>query len=122
MTARGAPRALLLTLLTLMFTATPAHAQEGGVEFSQILLTIAIVLGLASSVYVFSLSSRMAGSAIATTLVLYGVGMLGVVISLLSVTWLKPFMGEFAGFAHDGFFIVGFILMVLGSRKVAGIL
>ena len=122
------PQRLLITTsrsfsaLSLLILPLPVLAQDGGIEFSQVLLTIAILLGLAASVYVFSLSSRMSGSAIGTALVLYGIGMLGVVVSLLSVTWLKGSMGDLAGMAHDGFFIVGFVLMVLGSRKVAGIL
>ncbi len=114
------PRVFFVALVGIY--STPAMAQQGAIEFSQILLSIAILLGLLASIYVFSLSSRMSGSIISTTLVLYGSGMLAVVISLLSVTWLKPIMGLAAGTAHDGFFIIGFILMVLGSRKLAGIL
>ena len=45
--------------------------------------------------------------------------MLSVVISLLSVTWLKETISIFAGAAHDLFFIIGFILMVVGSRKIS---
>lgn len=104
-----------------MFAAFPAFAQENVVskQFSQTLLTIAIVLGILASIYVFILAMRMGGGGIAATLLLYGAGMLSVVISLLSVTWLKEFMGGYAGIAHDTFFIVGFILMVFGSRKVS---
>ena len=52
---------------------------------------------------------------------LYGAGMLSVVTSLMSVTWLKSGLGSFAGLSHDLFFIIGFILMVFGSIRVAGI-
>lgn len=45
--------------------------------------------------------------------------MLSVVVSLLSVTWLKLFMGSFAPTAHDVFFIIGFILMLLGSERIS---
>lgn len=104
-----------------LMTAMPAFAQENAVseQFSQTLLTIAIVLGILASLYVFVLSLRMGGGAVAGTLLLYGFGMLSVVVSLLSVTWLKTTMGGYAGIAHDMFFIIGFILMVQGSRKVS---
>lgn len=107
---------------SLLAFSPVATAQDGGIQFSNLLLTIAISLGLIASAYVFSLSQRMAGSALSKALLLYGAGMLSVVISLLSVTWLKAFIGSNAGFAHDGFFIIGFVLMVFGCRKVAGIL
>ena len=97
-----------------------ALAQEtGGVKFSAVLLTIAILLGLCSCIYVFILSKRMKGSGIGSALSFYGFGMLSVVISLLSVTWLKAFLGAVAGWSHDGFFILGFLIMVFGSKKVA---
>jgi len=104
-----------------MFMTVPVFAQEAAVskQFSQTLLTIAIALGILASIYVFILSLRMGGGGIAGTLLLYGAGMLSVVVSLLSVTWLKDFMGGYAGIAHDMFFIIGFILMVFGSRKVS---
>ena len=109
-----------LSLLTLGCLANPAWAQaDGGLKFSAILLTIAILLGLIASLYVFTLSMRLAGGQIAGTLALYGLGMLGVVISLLSVTWMKPYLGPYAGTAHDLFFIVGFLVMVIGSSKLA---
>lgn len=110
-----------LFLFASLMAAFPVFAQEEAVskQFSQTLLTIAIVLGILASLYVFVLSSRMGGGAIAGTLLLYGAGMLSVVVSLLSVTWLKDFMAGYAGIAHDMFFIIGFILMVLGSRKVS---
>ena len=108
-------------LFSGLLTAFPAFAQEAAVskQFSQTLLTIAIVLGILASLYVFVLSMRMGGGGIASTLVLYGAGMLSVVISLLSVTWLKEYLGGIAGICHDSFFIIGFILMVFGSRKVS---
>lgn len=110
---------IMLLAATLM--PFPALAQEAAVskQFSQTLLTIAIILGILASLYVFILAMRMGGGAIAGTLLLYGVGMLSVVVSLLSVTWLKETMGGFAGISHDSFFIIGFILMVIGSRKVS---
>ena len=111
-----------LVTASLLLIPSIARAQDGGIQFSQLLLTIAILLGIAASVYVFTLSNRMSGSAIGTALILFGAGMLGVVVSLLSVTWLKPVMSGYAGAAHDLFFIIGFVLMVLGSRKVAGLL
>ena len=70
-----------------MLLAMPVFAQESSVNFSQVLLTIAILLGIVASVYVFSLSSKMGTGGISTALFLYGIGMLSVVISLLSVTW-----------------------------------
>lgn len=98
----------------------PVWAQDdGGIKFSAILLTIAISLGIIASVYVFILSLRLAGGQIAGTLALYGLGMLSVVVSLLSVTWLKPYLGPYAGTAHDLFFIIGFLIMVIGSSKLA---
>ena len=102
----------------------PAFAQGAAVskEFSQTLLTIAIILGVLASLYVFVLSLKLGGGVIASALLLYGAGMLAVVISLLSVTWLKEVMGSYAGVSHDSFFIIGFILMVIGSRKVAKII
>ena len=102
----------------------PVFAQEAAVseQFSQTLLTIAIILGILASLYVFVLSLRLGGGAIASALLLYGAGMLSVVISLLSVTWLKQFAGGYAGICHDMFFIIGFILMVIGSRKVATVI
>jgi hypothetical protein len=110
-----------VTLFLGMFIAFPVFAQENVVskQFSQTLLSIAIVLGILASIYVFVLAMRMGGGGIAKTLLLYGAGMLSVVVSLLSVTWLKEFMGGYAGVAHDTFFIIGFILMVFGSRKVS---
>jgi hypothetical protein len=108
-------------LLAVSLIPYPAFAQDAAVskQFSQTLLTIAIILGILASLYVFVLSIRMGGGAIAGTLLLYGIGMLSVVVSLLSVTWLKEVMGAYAGVSHDMFFIVGFILMVSGSRKVS---
>ncbi len=105
----------------LVSTSLPALAKETAVseQFSNTLLTIAIVLGILASLYVFTLSLKMGGGAYAGSLLLYGVGMLSVVVSLLSVTWLKTFMSGFAGVSHDSFFIIGFILMVLGSRRVS---
>ena len=111
---------LISTILLLI--SLPALAQGGGIMFSQILLSIAILLGLSAGSYVFYLGRRMAGSNLATALNMYGLGMLSIVISLLSVTWAKDIMGGYAGWFHDGFFILGFIVMVVGSRKVAGIL
>jgi hypothetical protein len=110
-----------VVLFLSMVMVFPVFAQEEAVskQFSQTLLTIAIVLGILASIYVFVLSLRMGGGGIAGTLLLYGAGMLSVVVSLLSVTWLKAFMGAYAGIAHDMFFIIGFILMVFGSRKVS---
>jgi len=108
----------------LLPASMPAFAQEAAVseQFSQTLLTIAIVLGILASLYVFVLSLKMGGGAYAGSLLLYGIGMLSVVISLLSVTWLKSVMGGFAGVSHDSFFIIGFILMVIGSRKVSTVI
>lgn len=74
---------------------------------------------LEASGYVFMLSHRMGGGGIATALFLYGLRMLSVVTSLLSVIWLKDTLEGLAGSAHDLFFIIGFILMVPGSRKVS---
>jgi len=110
-----------LLIVSGLFFAFPVFAQENVVskQFSQTLLSIAIVLGVLASIYVFILAIRMGGGGIANTLLLYGAGMLSVVTSLLSVTWLKEFMAAYAGIAHDMFFIIGFILMVLGSRKVS---
>ncbi len=110
-----------LIVLSGFLVTAPVLAQDAAVskQFSQTLLTIAIVLGIIASLYVFILSIRMSGGAIAGTLLLYGGGMLSVVVSLLSVTWLKSFMADYAGVAHDMFFIIGFVLMVLGSRKVS---
>ena len=110
--------------LLLLAVSFPALAQQAAVseQFSKTLLTIAIVLGILASLYVFTLSFRMGGGAYAGTLLLYGIGMISVVISLLSVTWLKSVMGGFAGVSHDSFFIVGFILMVIGSRKVSSVI
>lgn len=106
--------------LALALCPLPVLAQQaGGIAFSAILLTIAIVLGLASCLYVFVLSSRFQGGGIGRALRLYGIGMLAVVISLLTVTWLKTFAGQVAGTLHDVFFIVGFIVMVMGSASVA---
>ena len=104
-----------------LFIPFPVLAQEAGIskEFSQTLLTIAIVLGLLASVYVFVLSLRLGGGAIAGALLSYGAGMISVCISLLSVTWFKPYAGAYAGVSHDMFFIIGFILMVIGSHRVA---
>ncbi len=99
----------------------PVQADNGGTQFSQVLLTIAIVLGVVASVYVFALSTRMGGGAIATALFLYGLGMLSVVVSLLSVTWLKAAMASYASIAHDSFFIIGFVLMVLGAQRVSSL-
>ena len=105
------------------FLPATALAQEStGQEFSQLLLTIAIVLGVLASIYVYTLSSKMAGGAIGTALTLYGVGMLCIVFSLMSVTWLKAFLGEGASTAHDLFFILGFLFMVFGSRRVTNVL
>ncbi len=111
-----------LAYLFLLTVSAPVLAQAGGIEFSEILLTIAILLGLGAGIYVFFLGSQMSGSTLSSALIYYGLGMLSVVISLLSVTWAKPLMAGSAGTLHDLFFIIGFILMVLGSRKVAGIL
>lgn len=112
----------ILAYSLLLIVSTPVFAQAGGIEFSQILLSIAIILGLGAGIYVFFLGSQMSGSSISSALIHYGLGMLSVVVSLLSVTWAKPLLADVAGIAHDLFFIIGFILMVLGSRKVAGIL
>lgn len=108
-------------LLMALLAPLPALAQQAVVsqQFSQTLLTIAIVLGLGASVYVFVLSMKMGGGAIAGALLLYGAGMISVVVSLLSVTWWKPLADSYAGLLHDGFFIIGFILMMIGSNKVA---
>ena len=112
--------AFFTLLVGSSFYSSAAFAQDtGGVEFSAILLTIAILLGLCSCIYVFILSKRMKGSGIGSALTLYGFGMFAVVISLLSVTWLKAFLGAAAGWSHDGFFILGFLIMVFGSKKVA---
>ena len=112
-----------LGLLPLFAFPISAFAQESaGQEFSQLLLTIAIVLGILASIYVYTLSSKMAGGAIGTALTLYGVGMLCIVFSLMSVTWLKSFLGAGAGTAHDLFFILGFLFMVFGSRRVTNVL
>lgn len=102
----------------------PALAQQTVVseQFSQTLLTVAIFLGLGASIYVFVLSFRMGGGAIAGALLLYGAGMISVVVSLLSVTWWQHLMGGYAGLLHDGFFIIGFILMMIGSTRVARVL
>lgn len=109
---------LCLSLIGLLFT-TPVFAQDEAINFSQLLLTIAIVLGIVASAYVFTLSHRMGTGGISTALFLYGIGMVSVVVSLLSVTWLKSTISIFAGTAHDVFFIIGFILMVIGSRKIS---
>ena len=113
-----------LLLFSVFFGTGPALAQENVVsrQFSQTLLTIAIILGVLSSLYVIALSLRMGGGGIAGTLLRYGAGMASVVISLLSVTWLKDLMGGYAGITHDMFFIIGFVLMVSGSRKVSKLL
>ena len=113
------PSIIFPLLLGTGFYSTSALAQDtGGVKFSAVLLTIAIVLGLCSCIYVFVLSRRMQGSGIGAALTLYGFGMLWVVISLLSVTWLKANLGSVSGWSHDGFFILGFLIMVFGSKKV----
>lgn len=109
----------LPAIVLLLGWSLPVHADNGGTQFSQVLLTIAIVLGVVASVYVFLLSTRMGGGAISTALFLYGLGMLSVVVSLLSVTWLKTVLASYASVAHDSFFIIGFVLMVLGSQKVS---
>jgi hypothetical protein len=108
-----------LLFASTSIVSTPLIADEGTTEFSQLLLTIAIVLGIVASGYVFVLSNRMGGGGIATALFLYGLGMLSVVTSLLSVTWLKDTLAVLAGTAHDVFFIIGFVLMVFGSHKVS---
>ena len=107
----------------LLPISIPAFAQSAVSEqFSQTLLTIAIVLGILASLYVFALTLKMGGGAYAGALLLYGIGMISVVVSLLSVTWLKSTMGGFAGVSHDSFFIIGFILMVIGSRRVSTVI
>ena len=123
------PRGAMMNLRNWVFVPAafaplPALAQQAAVseQFSQTLLTIAILLGLGASVYVFVLSFRLGGGAIAASLALYGAGMISVVVSLLSVTWWKPLIGAYAGLLHDGFFIIGFILMMVGSHKVARVL
>lgn len=109
-------------LIVLNLFATPVFAEgAGGIQFSQLLLTIAIVLGILSLIYVFVLSSKMKGGDLGASMRLYGFGMLSVVVSLLSVTWLKSVLAGIAGTAHDLFFIMGFILMVFGSKKIAGL-
>ncbi|MCP4432249.1 MAG: hypothetical protein GY806_14835 [Gammaproteobacteria bacterium] len=108
-------------ILFSLFISSAAYAQDEVVskEFSQTLLTIAIVLGILASCYVFVLSIKLDGGVIASTLLLYGAGMLSVVTSLLSVTWLKSSLGSYAGVSHDAFFIIGFFLMVVGSIRIA---
>ena len=111
---------LVAAVAGMLVTVEPALAQsQSGNEFSQILLSIAIVLGVLSSLYVFVLSAKMGGGGIGSALLLYGLGMLSVVVSLLSVTWLKGTFGGAAGIMHDAFFILGFVLMVFGSQRVA---
>jgi len=113
---------LFIILTALSLNPTTVFAQQaGGVQFSAILLTVAILLGLGSSIYVFLLSKRLKGSDIGAALTLYGIGMLSVVVSLLSVTWLKAYVGGAAGWMHDGFFILGFLIMVFGSKKAAAL-
>lgn len=97
-------------------------SEEPPLQFSQWLLSIAIVLGLLASVYVYSLSQKMAGGAIARALTLYGTGMLCIVFSLLSVTWLKQFMLGQQSSVHDILFIVGFMFMVFGSRHIISVI
>lgn len=112
----------IYTTASFLLVSTPAFAQEeGGAEFSTILLTIAIVLGILSSLYVFILSGKMKGGQIGAALFLYGLGMSSVVVSLLSVTWLGDVLGPIKGTLHDVFFIIGFLIMVLGSYRVAKI-
>lgn len=115
--------ARFLAVLATALASMPAYAQEiaGGIEFSKVLLGIAIILGLTSSLYVFVIRYRLQGSNIGSAVMLYGMGMLSIVISLVSVAvpQVKALIGDYAGTAHDLFFIVGFILMVLGSRKLA---
>lgn len=108
-----------ISALIGLFSGSAQAQQAGGVEFSALLLTVAIVLGIASCLYVILLSHRMKGSDVGAALLFYGMGMLSVVVSLLSVTWLKSVMGDAAGPIHDAFFILGFLVMVAGSRRVA---
>ena len=86
--------------------------------FSKPLLTIAILIGIFSSLYAFLPSIKMKGGKIGTGLRLYSTGLLCIVISLLSVTWASYSLGENAAMAHDLFFILGFLLIALGTRNI----
>lgn len=96
-----------------------AQAQQSGLQFSQLLLSCAIVIGSLCSIYVFVLAGRLAGGRLGSALFFYGLGMLAVVVSLLSVTWLKPLMGEYTSEMHDLCFILGFILMAIATSRIA---
>ena len=52
---------LLFGLATALAAGPVAAQSGGGIEFSQILLSIAILLGVLSSLYVFVLSGKMGG-------------------------------------------------------------
>tara|TARA_Y100000310_G_C20594504_1_gene769786 strand:+ start:590 stop:949 length:360 start_codon:yes stop_codon:yes gene_type:complete len=95
-----------------------AAEEAGGIQFSNVLLTIAILIGIASSVYAFLPSIKMKGGTIGAGLRFYSFGMLAVVVSLLSVTWLKTTLGGIAGTIHDLFFIIGFLLIAFGTKKI----
>ena len=110
--------------LALLMAVTPMHVSaqtNNGLPFSQLLLTFAILIGLCCSVYVFALANRIKGGKLGSALAFYGLGMLSVVVSLLSVTWLKTRVGDSAPMIHDLFFIIGFALMVVATTKVARI-
>ncbi|MFQ5975115.1 MAG: hypothetical protein ACE5J5_02200 [Candidatus Hydrothermarchaeales archaeon] len=86
--------------------------------FSKPLLTIAIIIGVISSLYAFVPSIKMKGGKIGTGLRLYSIGLLCIVLSLLSVTWASYSLGENAATIHDLFFIIGFLLIFLGTRNI----
>lgn len=121
------PSILKATLLCILFLAltsvvyaeeTQTDAQAGGIAFSTILLTIAIILGIVCALFTLYQVKRLEGGKVSNALLMYGLGMIAVVISLLSVTWFKELLGDAAGTMHDLFFIIGFLVMSYGTKKI----
>lgn len=87
--------------------------------FSNLLLGLAILLGLVVAVITYLNSRKLKGEVFEKPFILLAVGMLFVVLSLASVTVFKYALGDMAAArVHDLSFIVGFVLMLMGSMKV----
>jgi len=107
---------MIISLLSLL--SVGVFAQEDAPKFSNTLLSIAIVIGIASSLYALLPGLKMKGGTVGTGLVMYAAGMISVVISLLSVTWLGGVFGASKGMVHDVFFIIGFLVVAGGTYKI----
>lgn len=79
---------------------------------------LAIVIGIFATSFIFRAARQMGGGLFGSVLNYVGIGMTLIVIGTIAVTLEPLFDNLWAWLAHTSLFVLGFIFLVLGAKKL----